>query len=852
MKRYIDINDDSNVKMQLTTDELPLCVSNDLSLNNQDSLFITLVNDENNTENTVYAYIAQDEGHLFFQPNNEISEGEKVSIFHNDEYIEKSVWLKSNDELQIKNKIIHYIVSGDKIQFKVKDKKSLEFNKQLNIVPPPTPHHSSNNININDESKSDKKKLKVESKPSNKKIKKNGLIIISIALFLLACFILFAETATIKIEPGYDDIQLIGMFPTIKIKERFILISGQYDLSVMKKDYEPLKKSLTIDNKNNKFSYTLKEKPGRVQFNIDPKSNNKIYINNVLLSAVENADNNFEDAFYEIDEGEHYVLIENSRYKSFEQVIKVEGKNKFQQFDFKLVPNWGKLTITPMETDVIIKIYSELNPKEVIAINTNEIELISGHYIIKVNKEKFKERIEKLSINAGENIKLEIAALIPEDATFNISSTPENSLIRIDGQYYGKTPQSVKLTPNVEHEIKLSLSGYKDVSQVITLNADELIESNYELEKIKGLVFISVIPDKSELLINGKKQKKTSGKFDLSGNNHTIVARAQGYKTQTKKINVTNYSKNINFKLEKIVSKKPKIIKEKNLTKNKSKVKIQNTNYINSIGQKMILVKPTEFTMGSKKNEAGRGSNERLHKVKLSYSYFLSDKEVSNKQFKQFLASHNSGSVSNASLNNNQQPVVNVTWDTAAKFSNWLSKKEGLNTYYKEVNHKMVPNIQNDMNTGYRLPYEAEWVLAAKGQTQKKYAWIGTFPPINRAGNFADESSRAYVSNIIEGYNDQNGVSSAIGSYSKNSLGFYDLGGNVSEWCADFYSPNYGLSGLTNKTVFNPKGPAKGIHKVVKDSSWRDASITELRLSYRSYSKKKAKDIGFRLARNAK
>ena len=149
------------------------------------------------------------------------------------------------------------------------------------------------------------------------------------------------------------------------------------------------------------------------------------------------------------------------------------------------------------------------------------------------------------------------------------------------------------------------------------------------------------------------------------------------------------------------------------------------------------------------------------------------------------------------------------------------------------------------------MTFEAEWSFAARGKNKKKYPWSGQFPPQTVVGNFADESARSQVSSVISGYNDHNAVSSAIGNYKKNNSGFFDMGGNVSEWCQDYYSPSgVSFSNLT-KVDINPTGPEKGTHKVVRDSSWKDSSITELRLSYRNYSKKSANDIGFRIARYA-
>ncbi|MCU7940789.1 MAG: formylglycine-generating enzyme family protein, partial [gamma proteobacterium symbiont of Bathyaustriella thionipta] len=367
-----------------------------------------------------------------------------------------------------------------------------------------------------------------------------------------------------------------------------------------------------------------------------------------------------------------------------------------------------------------------------------------------------------------------------------------------------------------------------------------MLNSYEEIKLIanSGLVFISVSPKQADLFINGIKQKENSGKFNLTGNNHLLTVKANGYQTQNKKLNISTYSKNVSFILQKNTTNNVQSKKNKSLKQEK-----------NSIGQKMILIQPASFIMGSKKNEAGRSSNEQEHKIQLNYAFYLSEKEINNKQYRQFNKLHNSGSSAGKSINLDEQPVVNVSWQDAARFANWLSKKESLKPYYKEDNGKLVPvNIDAAIN-GYRLPFEAEWVLAARGKNRKKYPWTGNYPPIKVSGNFADESASTQISNILKGYNDNYSVSAPVGSYGKNEMGLNDLGGNVSEWCQDYYSP--ASASFMNKILINPTGPKKGTHKVVRDSSWRDASIKELRLSYRSYSKKKANDIGFRLARYA-
>ena len=101
---------------------------------------------------------------------------------------------------------------------------------------------------------------------------------------------------------------------------------------------------------------------------------------------------------------------------------------------------------------------------------------------------------------------------------------------------------------------------------------------------------------------------------------------------------------------------------------------------------------------------------------------------------------------------------------------------------------------------------------------------------------------------MIDDYADNHALTAPIGSYDANPVGLYDMDGNVAEWSLDYYAV---YPGGTSVPLKDPLGPQDGRHHVVRGSSWRDASITELRLSYRDYADKPRNDLGFRIARYA-
>ena len=127
------------------------------------------------------------------------------------------------------------------------------------------------------------------------------------------------------------------------------------------------------------------------------------------------------------------------------------------------------------------------------------------------------------------------------------------------------------------------------------------------------------------------------------------------------------------------------------------------------------------------------------------------------------------------------------------------------------------------------------------------YPWGSTLPPPDRSGNFADVSAATLLPSTLVIYNDSFPVSAPPGNFPPNAVGLYDLGGNVAEWVLDFWAIG---SPQTDTVAIDPLGPEQGRFHVIRGSSWRSVTVTELRFAYRNYSADSREDIGFRIARN--
>ncbi|HEX8678573.1 MAG TPA: formylglycine-generating enzyme family protein [Chthoniobacterales bacterium] len=237
--------------------------------------------------------------------------------------------------------------------------------------------------------------------------------------------------------------------------------------------------------------------------------------------------------------------------------------------------------------------------------------------------------------------------------------------------------------------------------------------------------------------------------------------------------------------------------------------------FLNPLRAPLVLIPAGEFIMGS--NAPDAAPNEQpLTPVKLS-PFYISVHLVTNAQYEQFDPTHRQKRMTAAG---DQHPVVYVSSLDAIKFCRWLGEKDGRK---------------------YRLPSEAEWEYAARGNDGRKYPW-GRDEYRNDLANFADASTAfAWRETRI---NDGFPESSPIGAFPRGTsfFGIYDMAGNVWEWCLDFYQP------LPGSPKQNPRGPGNGLARVYRGGSWK-SRFSSLRATARGSNAPNycCNDLGFRI-----
>lgn len=273
----------------------------------------------------------------------------------------------------------------------------------------------------------------------------------------------------------------------------------------------------------------------------------------------------------------------------------------------------------------------------------------------------------------------------------------------------------------------------------------------------------------------------------------------------------------------------------------------ENGNETNNLGStnnaeltnNLILINGGTYLMGSPETEMHRETDEVQHEVKVS-DFYIGRYEVTQKEYEEVMGENPSN------FEGENLPVENVTWYEAIEYCNKLSEKEGLTPVYTIDGE----NVSWDRSAnGYRLPTEAEWEYAARA---------GTTSPFNTENSISDEEANYYGHypyGIEENYFTQENLETEPGQYrqttvevnsfSPNKWGFYNIHGNVAEWCFDYY----GAYDLENTD--NPSGPTTGTLRVNRGGGWNDYA-KHLRCAYRASTTpdQKMSNIGFRVVRN--
>ena len=200
----------------------------------------------------------------------------------------------------------------------------------------------------------------------------------------------------------------------------------------------------------------------------------------------------------------------------------------------------------------------------------------------------------------------------------------------------------------------------------------------------------------------------------------------------------------------------------------------------------MLLIPGGTFNMGCSASDLyGCSSAENpTHQVSLSRAFYLGKTEVTQAQWLAKMGSNPSYFQPPNYTLDTSRPVERVSWNDIA----------GFNTA-----------------TGLRLPSEAEWEYACRGNTTTAFHSMPGYP------NGTNDDS--LLGNIAWYLSNSGNTTHAVAGKAPNAFGLYDMSGNVWEWCNDWYG-SYAAGNATD-----PTGPSSGSARVLRGGDWTGNSL---------------------------
>ena len=739
----------------------------------------------------------------------------------NDNEFSGNYWIKDGDELIVSNKRVQFKISANQIE--------------LNIE----------NVSL-EEQPTQFQKRQSESIFQNKTIQRIAIGLVFLVGYFL--FYLFTSKAVeINTIPADAKVSVSGgFFPHLKISGRFLLRPGEYRADYSRSGYFSNSLDIEINEESSQvIDIKLKKTPGIVRFITQPDVVYELYLEGKFSPFICEDMEMYQEECRKrgfsfggpLEPGTRDVELRFEKYFPIKEQLIINGMGEEQEFIFDLKPAWADVEIDtkPSEAEIFID-------GKNIGLTPLDLDIMEGQHTLEIKKNGFKNFTTEIAVKAKENIVLELFNLSLLDSKINIISNPKEASVNINSIYRGLTPLELELEPLVSHTISLAKPGFKSISENIVLKTQEeilnernvaYVEFERELKPIYGSISFLGTPG-AGLILEGEQIGVVPINLDLLSKKQLLLIKKEGYVTEELMINPTSgYEQTIEINL---------------MTPEEAALAALPNKIQTSQGLEMRLIYPgNEFVMGAPRRDQGRKTNETERLVKITRPFYVGITETSNKEFREFEPKHTSGAEVFRELSNNMHPTVMVSWQQAVAYCNWLSTQESLEPAYKVNKGKY--ELTRPVSNGYRLLTEAEWEWLSRfngGGGEQKYPWGDSMPVMEDSGNYADESAEVFMSNTLGKYWDGYPVTSPTGKFKANSLGVFDLGGNVAEWVNDYYSvyPR-DLKNIES----DPLGPLEGSSRMIKGSSWRHSSISALRYSFRDHAVTSRLDVGFRIAR---
>lgn len=761
----------------------------------------------------VEAYLGVHEEQLFVQPADE------ATVLHNGMPIARSTWLKGGDVVNFGAARLRIVQESERHIVEVDD------GAQGNITAPPI---ITADMRLRGESGDDAEPIAAVRFRAPQETKARRAIpitptrvvlsVLGVVTLAVLWFIFTAISVGVVTEPATAAIDIRGKLFAVPLAGRYLLRPGEYELHATAAGFSPGSNKIVVtQDPNQSFAIKLEKLPGKLTIDVPATAQ----------LTIDGEPSGEAPGEFELKPGKHTIGIAAERYQVFSGEVDIEGGGKAQTLKPELVPAWAEVTVSSEPAGAQVLVGGEAR-----GVTPLTTQIMAGNHPVELRMQGFKPWSTDVQVKANEPLSLGPVKLGLPDGRLAVRSDPAGASVSVAGVYRGVTPLDIELRPDLAYSLVLSKPGYENAAREVRLAAGETRALSVPLSGVFGEVAVRAQPADAQVFVDGKLIGAPNQTLRLVAATHEIEIRKAGF---------------VDFKAS--VTPRPgipQVIETTLLTAEQTRLAQTPAAIRTKVSQELKLMPIGRYTMGSPRREPGRRANEAQRDIEFKRAFYMGVREVTNGEFRKYKADHKSGIAGQNSLDLDNQPVVNITWQEAAAFCNWLSEQEGLPAAYQKDGDTLIP--VTPMTRGYRLPTDAEWEWVARnagGGNLRRYPWGDALPVTKNSGNYADRTAAVLLQDVIPDYDDGYIASAPVGKFPPNNLGLYDVGGNVAEWIHDYYA----VSTDASKAAVDPLGPATGKPHVVRGASWRQSNVTDLRLSARDFSDAQRNDIGFRIAR---
>ncbi|MCA9067659.1 MAG: SUMF1/EgtB/PvdO family nonheme iron enzyme [Planctomycetaceae bacterium] len=258
---------------------------------------------------------------------------------------------------------------------------------------------------------------------------------------------------------------------------------------------------------------------------------------------------------------------------------------------------------------------------------------------------------------------------------------------------------------------------------------------------------------------------------------------------------------------------------KENLNQPKPVTHTKETRNDNLLNMPLIWCPPGSFVMGSPESETGHRTNETQAEVTLSDGFWLGQTEVTQEQWRAVMETAPWDGQESPGVEANT-PATYIHWKAAMDFCDQLTERE-----------RDAKRLTLDW--AYTLPSEAQWEYACRAGTTTAFSFAENESQLGDYAWYADSAAQG-----------EDLAPRPVGGKKPNPWGFYDMHGNVFEWCRDGY----------RKSPSGGPDPVAAIHgklRVGRSGSWSASSFPQMcRSAFRRrfLAKSASNELGFRVA----